>query len=218
VYISSPYIAETAEEMEKNKSDTLIACEHAYSLSRLAGVKIAPITPHVNFPYVDLQSPEGKAEASRMGLFLLSKCDEMWVAGDTISDEMRDEIQAAVRMRIPVISMGIESRKIQDVVADLKPMFDEKTCFKGSADKDYTNKILVLNPTVLAPWAKDPVNQLWYAKNGFGLAPNARGRAVYATCLYDGEEARWDRMDFMGIADPDRLPAWAGEHRKCLFK
>ena len=36
-----------------------------------------------------------------------------------------------------------------------------------------------------------------------------RGRAVFATCLGDGEEARWNREDFMGVLDGQYLPDWA---------
>jgi hypothetical protein len=61
----------------------------------------------------------------------------------------------------------------------------------------------------LAPWAKEPENQLWIANNGFGTSPAARGRRVYAKNLFDGEEARFDRADFYGIADPGCLPGWA---------
>ena len=149
------------------------------------------------------------AAGAKARLSLLSKSDEMWVAGDRISENMRDEIRAAARMEIPVLSMGMESKKIQNIVEDLQPLLGEKNCYKNSNNKDYTNQLLVLKPSMLAPWAKEPVNQLWVAKNGFGVSPVASGRAVYATCLYDGEKARWNRGDFIGIANPNRLPEWA---------
>jgi len=211
VYISSPYYAQTAEEMEKNKNDALSACEYAYSLSLLAGEKIVPLTPHVNFPYFDVHDPEEKTKMERMGLLLLSKSDEMWVAGDAITDEMRNEIRAAVRMGIPVMSMSMESIKIQDAAKDLRLMLNVGNCVKNSNHQDYTDQILVLKESRLAPWALEAENQLWKADSGFGLDPNARGRAVYATNLFDGEKARWNRDDFLGIADVDRLPDWAME-------
>lgn len=58
-------------------------------------------------------------------------------------------------------------------------------------------------------WA--PENQLWLATGGFGCAPNAAGRAVYATCLGDGERTRWNRSDFIGILKEEHLPDWARE-------
>lgn len=49
------------------------------------------------------------------------------------------------------------------------------------------------------------------ATGGFGCAPNAAGRAVYATCLGDGERTRWNRSDFIGILKEEHLPDWARE-------
>ena len=39
----------------------------------------------------------------------------------------------------------------------------------------------------------------------------ARGQAVYATCLGDGEKTRWNRSDFSGVLDEQYLPDWALE-------
>ena len=211
VYISSPDNAEPSGDKKKAKLDALKACEEAYRFGRLSGEYIIPITPHVNFPYLDSQTPDVQAAGTKERLSLLSKCDEIWVAGDRISENMRDEIRAAARMEIPVLSMEIESKKIQDIAEALQPLLGEKQCYKNSNNKDYTNQLLILKPSMLAPWAKEPENQLWIAENGFGVSPNSSGRAVYATCLYDGEEARWNRGDFIGIVNPDRLPEWAAD-------
>lgn len=81
-----------------------------------------------------------------------------------------------------------------------------------SADElDYTGKVLILRPSVLKDECWSPQNQLWYGECGFGCSPTARGRAVYATCLGDGEKTRWDRTDFMGVLDEQYLPDWAME-------
>ena len=209
VYISSPDNTDPSGNMEKSKTEALTACGDAYLFGRLAGEDIVPITPLVNFPYLNNQNPDVTADESKVRLLLLSKCDEMWVAGNKISENMRVEIRAAARMEIPVLSMGIDSKKIQDAAEDLQPLLGEKHCYKNSNKKDYTNQLLVLKPSMLAPWAKEPENQLWIAENGFGISPDASGRAVYAKCLCDGEEARWNRGDFIGIANPDKLPEWA---------
>ena len=125
-----------------------------------------------------------------------------WVTGSEISAGIRGEILAAVRLGIPVVSMGIEQARIQAVIAEMKPMLDEKNCLMGSNRADYAGKLLVLDESVLAPWARDPQNQLWIANGGgFGTSPTARGQAVYATNLMDGEVARFNRSDFLGIAD-----------------
>ncbi|MDE7262168.1 MAG: hypothetical protein K2N78_08960, partial [Oscillospiraceae bacterium] len=56
-----------------------------------------------------------------------------------------------------------------------------------------------------------PRDQLWLAEGGFGCSPTASGRAVYATCLGDGEQTRWNREDFTGVLDKQYLPGWAQE-------
>ena len=74
---------------------------------------------------------------------------------------------------------------------------------------DLRGKVLVLSPDVLRESCWSPENQLWLAESGFGCRPDAAGRAVYATCLHDGEKARWNRPDFLGSIPEDRLPEWA---------
>lgn len=209
VYICSPYRADTAEGMEDNRQSAIKACEHAYSFGRMIGEMVVPITPLVNFPYLDENNVEDREQALKAGLAFLSRCDEVWVAGDHVSEGMRGEIRAAVRTGKPVLSLGLEQEKIQDAIFDMLPMLDDKSCFKSSNQSDYKGQLLILKPSALAPWAKEPENQLWIAKNGFGTSPDARGRAVYAKSLFDGEDARWERNDFYGIANPEKLPDWA---------
>ena len=86
-------------------------------------------------------------------------------------------------------------------------MFGPEHC--GGADQDYAGKVLVLRPDRLREECWSAQNQVWYGECGFGCSPASRGRAVYATCLGDGEEARWNREDFMGMLDEQYLPDWA---------
>lgn len=65
-------------------------------------------------------------------------------------------------------------------------------------------------------WA--PENQLWLAFGGFSCNPTAGGRAVYATCLGDGEQSRWNREDFIGIIREEHLPDWARESLEQMQK
>lgn len=90
-------------------------------------------------------------------------------------------------------------------------LFDHSYCIPGSRTQDYEGRVLVLSPDILKESCWQPENQLWYAESGFGCSPTASGRAVYATCLGDGEKARWDRADFIGVLDEQYLPQWARE-------
>ena len=79
----------------------------------------------------------------------------------------------------------------------------------SSAELDYQGKVLVLSPDTLKESCWNPKNQLWYAHDGFGCRPNTLGRSIRCTCLGDGEMARWDRADFVGVLKEESLPDWA---------
>ena len=89
-------------------------------------------------------------------------------------------------------------------------MFDSSHC-DTITGQELEGKVLVMSPFTLKEsyWAQE--NQLWLATGGFGCSPTAAGRAVYATCLGDGEHTRWDRNDFIGILREEHLPDWARE-------
>ena len=89
-------------------------------------------------------------------------------------------------------------------------MFGPEPCVSGD-DLDYDGKVLVLSPGTLKESHWTPRDQLWLGEGGFGTSPHARGQAVYATCLGDGEQTRWNRSDFTGVLDEQYLPAWAAE-------
>lgn len=84
-------------------------------------------------------------------------------------------------------------------------------CRKRGEDESLEGKLVILRPSSLAPEYRTADNQLGYALSGFGCSPIAAGRAVYFRELYSGETCRWDCGDILGIADLDKLPAWAKE-------
>ena len=88
-------------------------------------------------------------------------------------------------------------------------LFGPEHCAAG--ELDYTGKVLILRWERLKESCLIPTNMLWYAHSGFGCSPTASGRAVFATCLGDGEKARWNRADFAGVLDEQYLPDWAQE-------
>ena len=90
-------------------------------------------------------------------------------------------------------------------------LFGAEHCVGDRAKQDYTGKVLVLSPEALREQYWGQENQLWYARSGFGCEPHSSGRAVFATCLSDGETARWNREDFIGVLNEKCLPDWARE-------
>ena len=90
-------------------------------------------------------------------------------------------------------------------------LFGAEHCVGDRAEQDFTGKVLGLSPEALREQYWGQENQLWYARSGFGYEPHSSGRAVFATCLSDGETARWNREDFIGVLDEKYLPDWARE-------
>lgn len=90
-------------------------------------------------------------------------------------------------------------------------LFGPEHCINDQSGLDYTGRVLVLSPDTLKESCWSTRNQLWVGEMGFGCSPTASGRAVYATCLGDGEQTRWDRADFIGVLDEQFLPEWARE-------
>lgn len=90
-------------------------------------------------------------------------------------------------------------------------LFGPEHCVGARHEQNYKGKVLVMSPDTLRESCWDPRNQLWYGEGGFGCSPTSSGRAVYATCLGDGEKTRWNREDFVGVLDEQYLPDWAQE-------
>lgn len=90
-------------------------------------------------------------------------------------------------------------------------LFGPEHCAGDRYKQDFTGKVLVMSLDTLREACWDAHDQLWLAEGGFGCSPDSRGRAVYATCLSDGEKTRWNRADFLGVLDEKFLPDWAME-------
>lgn len=95
-------------------------------------------------------------------------------------------------------------------------LFDDAHCAHGMYDENVEGKVLVMKPDTLKESCWSQENQLWLATGGFGCDPNGRGRAIFATCLSDGEETRWNREDFAGVMDERYLPEWAKQKLEAL--
>lgn len=91
-------------------------------------------------------------------------------------------------------------------------LFDRTHCIsEKDSETDYTNRVLIVDPSVLKDEYKTPDDQLFLATGGFGCRPNSRGRKVFGRFLKDGEETHFYREDFIGVIDEKHLPQWAKE-------
>ena len=62
---------------------------------------------------------------------------------------------------------------------------------------EYQGKVLILYPSHVKPEYRTKTGLLCRANGGFGCSSKNAGRAVFATSLDNGEDARWDRLDFV---------------------
>jgi len=89
-------------------------------------------------------------------------------------------------------------------------LFTIAHCKEDSSQLDFSGKLLVLSSRALKEKYWLPENQLWFCNGGgFGCSPTSSGRAVYAKCLFDGEETRWNRSQFIGVIKDEYVPDWA---------
>ncbi len=88
VYICSPYSGDTDVNKKEARKYSRFAVDKGY----------LPITPHLLFPqFLDDSIPRERELGLFMGIVLLTKCSELWVFGDTVSQGMKIEIAKARR-------------------------------------------------------------------------------------------------------------------------
>ena len=114
---------------------------------------------------------------------------------------------------------GIFAQRISETVKQLTAERDsievptevitDKDCISVSMSDSVKDKVVVIKPEILKPEYRMSVNQLMFVTGGNGAYPNARGRAVFCTGLYDKQSSRIERSDILGVMPKDKLPDWA---------
>ena len=91
---------------------------------------------------------------------------------------------------------------------DIKPI-ERSECTPLPDEGDIKGKVIVINPDILKPAYRVPIEQLYFARHGNGTSMRARGSAIYCTNLYSKEDIRVERYNVIGIIEPEKLPEWA---------
>ena len=103
-YVCSPLSAPTRAEITVNsqRARTYMAmCEREFGCRAVA--------PHAYLPYLlDDSNPEERALALSFGASLLALCDRLVIYGDRISSGMKEEIQRAQELGIPILNRQIQ--------------------------------------------------------------------------------------------------------------
>ncbi|WP_024832195.1 DUF4406 domain-containing protein [Ruminiclostridium josui] len=99
VYICSPYAGNIENNVRFARAACLYAAEHG----------CAPVTVHLLYPqFLDDNVNAQRELGIRMGLRVLSSCDELWICGERISYGMSCEIAEAERLGIPLRNLSTE--------------------------------------------------------------------------------------------------------------
>ena len=203
VYISSPLRG----DVERNIQRARDYCAYAASCG------VIPLAPHTIFTqYLDDEQPEQREQGLRMGRDLMWRCDDLWVVGSTISSGMREEIELAKKLYMPIFYVPEDMVQEKVKIRQQDHLLRLDDCIEGSSKSSYEGQILVLKPEAYgSSMDLTADDSLWYARDGFGCIYGARGQAVYAENLLDGRYIHWERKDFYGIVKPESLAAWIAD-------
>jgi hypothetical protein len=80
-------------------------------------------------------------------------------------------------------------------------------------DGDLTSQVLVIKHTLLGGRYQQPRFQLFKARGGFGCNPSSLGRAVFGTHIASGDDGRYQRNAFVGIASRSLIDAALADAR-----
>lgn len=93
VYICSPYAGDVETNVQKARRYCRFAVDKGY----------IPIAPHLLFTqFLNDDNPKERQLGIFFGNAVMSKCSEVWVFGDRISDGMEAEIKRAKRKNYPL--------------------------------------------------------------------------------------------------------------------
>ena len=136
-----------------------------------------------------------------------SEDNKNWARRFSVMDK-ENAWQYHVRSHPGLVNLFVaDARRLWDKLG----LFDDRHCESGS-QIDYTDRIVVLDPSVLKDECKTPQDQLFYAESGNGCRPNAIGTKVFGFHVSDGEKGYYRRTDFIGALKEEFVPEWAKEN------
>jgi hypothetical protein len=124
-----------------------------------------------------------------------------------VSDDYLEIIREFVK-RIDGLTASLETERRESGIP-YNTLTATEYCLPNSQHACFKDQLLIIKPEILAPEYRSAEHQLAICTGGFGADENARGRAVYVTELYSGNNLRYNRNNIAGIANPQKLPSWA---------
>ena len=143
-----------------------------------------------------------------------SEDNKKWARRFSVMDK-ENTWQYCVRSHPGLVNLFVSDTRRQ---WDKLGLYDGSQCdSERSGQLDYTDRILVLNPSVLKDECKTLQNQLFHATHGNGCRPDSLGTKVFVFHVSDGEKTYYRRTDFIGALKEEFVPEWAkGNTQKYL--
>jgi len=96
VYVCSPCKGDRKNNIKKTKLYSRYVSSHGF----------IPLAPHLYFgELINDENPEERKLILKFALEWLFQCDELWCFGETVSDGMKNEIEAAKRLGMKIINI-----------------------------------------------------------------------------------------------------------------
>lgn len=141
VYICAPYRPlskdpeKAAAELKENIRNTRMACTLVSIMNEM------PVSSALMYPqFLNDDDPIDRKKGIDYGIRLLESADELWIVGDRITAGMRQEIDAAKELQIPIRLMGNpydEAEKLLQLLDELEKCIpDEDESATGADDDD----------------------------------------------------------------------------------
>ena len=117
IFVCSPYRG----NLEKNTNRAVFAARVICNCGHI------PVVPHLYFPqFLDDKDQFARIRGIEYGIELMKECDQLWLLGPEISKGMECELEVAKKIRIPVILLDEELRRLNPKILALDERVDER--------------------------------------------------------------------------------------------
>lgn len=198
IYLASPL----REDYDRN-------IKNAVEYSRLASeCGVLPLSPQIIFSqWCNDTIPQQRDQGLRLRLALLEKCEELWVMGTEISQEMQGEISFAEEHGIRTYYVGYPTLKeFYPVSTDEIPLLNGRDCREGSTGENYEGSFVLLDYESLKPEYRNARNQLWVATHGPGCRTDGKfSDTIHLVHPIDQDTMAVARQELLGIPKEETL-------------
>ncbi len=170
--------------------------------------KVLPLSPTLIFTeFLNEKMFDEREEINKLSLALLSKCDEVWVMGTTVTEEMKNIIEFAKIKHIPIFNIERPyNTEFYPISKDNERLLSITDVEDESEKQEYTDKVVVIAQEYISSEYKVAENQLYVVTHGPGTRVDFKmSDTVHLKNLFDGEFMTVGRKDILGVVKPKVL-------------